>query len=395
VAWRAALDSEPALVLATTLHTLGAIGVIAALGTHIAWYRRLRAGEDSVTLDRWTFWLTMNSVLANLVGGFMRTYLPGHPSITDFAASPWVQVMTLKHMFIFTALGGLIFLHHKVAPDLRRAAARKRLNGPTPLGHAVGIWIIVTGVVVASVLGAMAQITPLGDEFEGLHGQEEHTTPSGRTVRYTNVTGSLTSIPPALTQESQGTFDVAADSVVLDATLTWSDAAASLGLWIEAQGDGAGDPGGFFAGSGGRAEAHVDGPVVGDWRYRVTGQNAVNVGWQLSIRSATVTGHEVLLSETVTVPPGSFFEINTEMDAGASFRWDWTASARVHFDVHSHFDGEVQYHVEKQTTSDAGSFRNERAGGYSLLWANEGGAPVTLQYRVWGAFEVDSYFPPR
>ncbi len=83
------------------------------------------------------------------------------------------------------------------------------------------------------------------------------------------------------------------------------------------------------------------------------------------------------------------------MPEGGTFHWDWTASQTVAFDVHSHFDDEVQYLVEKTTDADRGSYTNDREGGYSLLWENTGNAPVTLEYRVWGEFEVDSYFPPR
>lgn len=397
MAIRDALDSEPALILATTLHTLGAIGVIAALTTHIAWVRKLRAGIDSRPLDQATFWLMVNAIVANLVGGFMRTYLPGHPSLVDFSGSPWVQVMALKHAFIFAALGALVYLHHRVAPRLRRLAEDGALPARADAGHAIGAWVIVTSVVVASVLGAMAQITPLGEGFE----DDMHGGPGvviiegdGRTVRYINNTGSLTSAPPLIEDVATGTFSVPNDAVLLEATLIWSDPVASLRLDLDAARD-QGNAGGSYGGGDGRVEARIDGPTRGDWTYRVSGENAFNVGWELSIRLASVTADETLLSEQVTIAPGTFFEINTIMPEGASFHWDWTTTEVVAFDVHSHFDGEVQYLVEKTTDADVGHFTNDREGGYSLLWDNEGNVPVTLTYRVWGEFAVDSYFPPR
>jgi hypothetical protein len=67
----------------------------------------------------------------------------------------------------------------------------------------------------------------------------------------------------------------------------------------------------------------------------------------------------------------------------------------VEFNVHSHFDGQVQYLVEETAAAHNGTYTNDRAGGYSLMWENTGTVPITLQYRVWGDFVVDSYFPPR
>lgn len=389
MAIREALDSEVSLIVATTLHSVGAIAVVAALITHIAWFRKLRHGIESVGLRRATFLLTVNGVAANLIGGFMRTYLPAHPTLTNIAGSPWVQVVLIKHLFIFAALGALIFLDQWVAPRLLRLARDGALPARTPTGHAVGSWIVVTGVIVSSVLGAMAQITPLGEGFD----DDDDTMPEivvrdDRTVRYVNVTGTLTSFPPLAEQEDTGTIGVLPDITFMDVNLIWSDPAASLEACLESP---AGERTCFPEGPG----EGINGPGEGTWRYIVRGENAVNVAWELSVRMTTVASDQTLLIETVTIAPETFFEINTQMPLEGSFHWDWQTSAVVTFDVHSHFDGEVQYHVEFQADQDKGSFTNDKEGGYSLLWANEGATPVTLEYRVWGDFEVDSYFPPR
>lgn len=388
MAIRHVFETETGLIIATTLHSLGAIGVIAALGTHLAWLRAFRAGEDRKDLEAWTFWLTSTSVVANLVGGFMRTYLPGHPTLKDIAHSPWVQVVLLKHAFIFAALGGLIWLHHFVTPRLRRDG----LSGRTPLGHDVGVYLVVVGVIVASVLGAMAQISPLGAGFDPEETVTVHTD-DGRFIQYTNATGALTSTP-VQPQEATGTFLVPLGAASIQVKILYDNTFGELQLRIEAP-DGTDATG---IGIGGQLEVEVPPPMRGLYTYRISADTfAVETAWEISIRVASAAADETLLVETFTIPPGTFFEINTQMPGNASFHWDWVIEegTAVAFDVHSHFDGEVQYLVEKTAAEDRGSFTNDREGGYSLLWENTGAAPVTLVYRVWGDFEVDSYFPPR
>ncbi len=150
-------------------------------------------------------------------------------------------------------------------------------------------------------------------------------------------------------------------------------------------------------GDAGRAEGILEAPVPGAWTATVESDAAVGVAWSLSVRMTPGAEGEAFLAETVVIPGGSFFEINTEMELNATLNWDWSTEegTPVHFDVHSHFDDEVQYWVEMETAEHAGSFTNERTGGYSYLWENGGATPVRLTYRAWGGFVVDSYFPPR
>lgn len=393
---RHAFDTDAGLILATTLHTLGAIGVVAALVAHMAWYRKLRDGVHHQGLYIATFWLTLNAILANLVGGLMRTYLPGHPGLTDIAASPWVQVMLLKHAFIFAALGALLFLHHRFAPRmLRRFDQGEAPPARTPTGHAVGVTVVILGVVVASALGGLAQITPLGEGYEddGDHDGGPVTIiedESGEHTGYHNASGTLTT-NLAAAQPSSGEVQVDPVFTQVQATLIWTPSQYDLRLQLT---DGAGAV--VEAGADGDGRRAVTTPVApGTLRYAIDSDLAVNAQWELSLIFSSVAGNGTFLAETVTVASGTFFEINTQMPGNGTFHWDWSTSQEVAFDVHSHFDDEVQYHVEKTTDADRGSFTNDREGGYSLLWENTGNAPVTLEYRVWGEFEVDSYFPPR
>lgn len=390
---RHAFDTDAGLIVATTLHSLGAIGVVAALVTHIAWYRKLQGGVHYQALYSATFWLTLNAVFANLVGGFMRTYLPAHPGLSDLGASPWVQVMLLKHAFIFAALGALVFLHHRFAPRmLRRLDADEAPPARTPTDHAVAVTIVILGVVVASALGALAQITPLGEGFgddtdDPVEVIEDE---SGEHTGFHNATGTLTSTLAA-PQASTGAVRVDDVFTQVQATLLWSPAQYDLSLSLEGA-----DGEVHAAESDGDGRRAMTVPVApGTMRYTIDSDFAVNAQWELSLIFSSLAGDGTFLSERVTIASGTFFEINTQMPEGSTFHWDWVASDVVAFDVHSHFDGEVQYLVERETDADRGSFTNDREGGYSLLWENTGSTPVTLEYRVWGEFEVDSYFPPR
>ncbi|MGB1696867.1 MAG: hypothetical protein ACPHK8_00535 [Thermoplasmatota archaeon] len=366
MAFRDGLDSSFSLITATTLHTLGAIGVVAALVLSALWLRKRQAGEDAAGLQRATRALVWASLVANLVGGAMRTYLPRHPGLGELGENAWVQVMFLKHLFIFAALGALLYLSYVAIP---RADPARRSPAVS-----FSAFLVVLGVVVASVLGGYAQITPVeGHEDDGGPAAQ---TPPVRGLQFANATGTLTTTPVAPTTAT-GTF-VMAD--VVSATALFIGEGLQLELVA---------PDGTTHGAGTL-------PVVpGQWQYEVSAQLALGVQWSLSVEMTTGDASTGYLQETVAIAPSQFFEINTQMPGNGTFCWDWTSSADVAFDVHSHFDGEVQYLVEKTASEDRGCFTNDREGGYSLLWANEGASPVSLTYKVWGQFVVDSYFPPR
>ena len=91
------------------------------------------------------------------------------------------------------------------------------------------------------------------------------------------------------------------------------------------------------------------------------------------------------------------FEINTRMELHANASWTWQVldGAEAAFNVHTHFDEEVQYLVEETGTSGEGRITAHRAGGYSWMWENNGPAPIRVEYRLWGQYALDSYFPPQ
>lgn len=386
---RDAFETETGLVLATTLHTIGAIGVIAALVLFLAWVQRLRTDAPRDGLRRASAWTIWVSIAANMIGGLMRTYLPGHPSVTDIGHSPWVQVMLLKHVFIFAAMGALLHLHYVVAPWLEKRLAHKALPAGTPSAQAFSVFIVVLGVLVASVLGGFAQITPLGPGHE----MDDDTPPDTVIVdqgtdRVFTASSTLTSTPLA-PQADRGSFQLRPDVVEL-AVVFLHDTSTPATLALELT-----NPNGESHDVPADGQSHTFVAVAGVWQYEVTSQLAANVGWTMEAAMALPGDGRTALAESVSVAPGAFFEINTQMPLGGTFCWDWSAGVDLAFDVHSHFDGVVEYYVERTSDGEQDCFTNEKEGGYSLLWANEGAAPAVLDYRVWGEFTVDSYFPPR
>lgn len=91
-----------------------------------------------------------------------------------------------------------------------------------------------------------------------------------------------------------------------------------------------------------------------------------------------------------TVAPGRFAEVNLQLKAGDTIGWDWSADGALHFDIHTHLDGDVQLRVQEENRSSRGSYEAPQDGGYSFLWANRGQQPVALQYAVHGDGSIDS-----
>ncbi|MFA5943143.1 MAG: hypothetical protein WC876_01615 [Candidatus Thermoplasmatota archaeon] len=381
-------DSQLGVVLGSVLHTLGAIAFLGGLVGYIAWHRHLVAQGHNhrKVLDTAAF-VTYLSIVMNLLGGFMRTFQTGHPTLEQFGESPWVRAIAIKHLFLFIGQGAAIYLFEVVAPRLVKAHKAGTLGEASPLGHRLGVVLVALGIVVAAVLGALTQVVPLvsadADIDDGMH---DH---AGPTVEYYNATGQLTSSPlqPA---QSTGAFRVPNGTVLLEATLLWTPTQYEMRIDLSDP-----DGGGAFTGNmaNGALNVEVDAPKTGSWTYAIASDLAVNAAWTLSVRMSVVAGDEELLAGSRAIAPGQFFEINTQMENHTTFYWTWSTSSTVHFDVHSHFNDVVENHVDEEADSGRGNFTNHRKGGYSLLWENTGTLPVTLDYRVWGDFTLDSVFP--
>lgn len=378
-------DSAAGQVVGTALHTLGAVGLLGGLLAYVAWHAQVSRGLHNRRVRDVAMFLTYLSILANLAGGFMRTFAEGHPPLTRFGSSAWVRAIAIKHLFLFAGMAAQVVLLERVGPRHLKAMQDGRLAEAPQGGHAVGVLVAVLGILVAGVLGALSTILPVdagstdpADDVPALERDAFH-----------NATGQLVGSPLAA-GEAGADFAVPAGASHLDAILSWTPAQSNLALELVS-------PTGVahsFTGGGGRLEARVDVATPGTWSYRITSPDAiVNAQWDLALRMPPADGTHAMHTATVTIAPRTFYEINTVAPEGGRLLWSWTATQTLHFDVHTHFDDEVQYVVEMDADGHEGSYDVQRAGGHSYLWQNDGALPVTLEYRVWGDWDLDSIVP--
>ncbi len=381
------LDSDGGIVLANTLHTLGAIGFLGGIVLYMAWYRGLAAGTSRLATLRNAAFATYASLAVNFLGGAMRMYQSGHPGLTDIGHSSWVQVLVVKHAFLIGAGVAAVVLFERVAPRLHRLAANHAARGAAQRTQAALAGSIVIAIVLSGVLGAVSTVSDLG---MGSAAMVEPADPPALDTLYYNSTGRLTT-SLLVDRSASTTFFVPAGYLALNTILTW-DGPQTLDLTLlDPSGESAGQP----ESAAGQVKILVELPAAGVWTAVVSSDLAADVAYSLSTTVSPAEGSQNVLTSTVTLSPGVFYEINTHMHEGATIHWDWSIleEQAVHFDVHTHFDDEVQYVVDETVAQHRGNLTADRTGGYSLLWENEGAAPLTLRYRVWGEFELDSIFP--
>ncbi len=370
------IDSDSGGIFVDILHTFGAIAYLAGVALYGVWLRGLRRGQADGRLLSTSMMITYVAIAANLLGGFGRTYQTGHPSIREIQTEPWVQVMLAKHVVLFFGMGIAIWLFEGLAPRLVRSLKAGNRRDPVRATHRTAVRVIVASILAATVLGAVSQIMDLGSDD-----MDDDPLPSeGRTYTFS---GSLTSTAAAPRTQS-GTFDVPAGIDSMTATLTWTPAQFDLSVLLT-------DPNGDHVEA--RPSAEIQGPAPGQWRYVVRSDLAVDASWELTI--VVGDGAPNLLANTILLNPGVFYEINTMMDNNATIYFQWTIveDAEVDFNLHTHFDDEVDYPIRYTAASGAGNYTAQREGGHSLMWENPGGTPLRLQYRVWGDYELDSIFP--
>lgn len=269
-------DSVFGVVLGTTLHTLGAIGLLGGLIGYIAWHRHLGKGHHHGNALALATFLTYFAIVINLVGGFMRTYETGHPHLDQFGTSAWVRAIALKHLFLFAGMGAAVFLFEVVAPRHLRAHREQRLEQVSQTGHRLGVLFVVLGIVVAAVLGAVSSVIALPSD----DAPDDHDVHSADAFH--NATGQLTSTP--LTPgTATGTFTVPANSTDLVVALRWTPTVANLVILLEAS------PGGqdlrIGGGNGAADGALGSAPAPGTWTYTISSSDpVVNAAWQLVLR---------------------------------------------------------------------------------------------------------------
>jgi hypothetical protein len=395
-------DSELGGIIGTVLHSLGAIALLGGLAGYVAWHNHLKLGHHHRRVLATSAGLTYVAIFANLVGGFMRTWQSVHPGLSEWSESPWVRAITIKHLFIFAAMAAAVVLFEVVAVRHLRAFKEGKLAEAKHGLHQTMTFVTALGILVAAVLGALAQTVPLvegeaDDGDGGMDGDGDDEQPPGEaTALYHNATGQLTS-SPAAPREPTATFQVPQGTTDLDVTLNWQPAQFALGFRL----DGPNGAAEAAPQPGGQASASFvpdnDGepPEPGTWTYTILSEGVVvNADWELSIRFAQAQGNSTFLARSVTIPPGQFYEVNTEATVNGSLHWRWTASAPIYYNIHTHFNNQVQNVVEEQSSAASeGNYTVKQAGGHSYLWENTGNLPVTLDYRVWGDWRLDSVFP--
>lgn len=384
-----ALFSGPAgTVFSHVLHTGGAIAFLAGLMLYVGWARGVRAGDDHTKLYQIGAAMTYIAIVANLFGGFIRTYAPGHPSLFAILEEPWSVVMAIKHLFLFGGMFAAVYLYEVVGPRLRRNPQARGRRETVAVGAVSG------AIFIATILGAVSGIIDLGGPDEPEEPTPAPVDPDGVLIGEQNYdfSGQLTSVPPIQPGQSDGGFRVPGNVRVLVATLTWSDSVATLDISLDGP---AGADLGTKLTQQGSVTIRLLSPTPGDYAYTISGSNAVNVAWDLNVNLVPRDTGLNRISHTATVAPGDFFEINTDMPLHGNISWQWSVDEgiEVPFNLHTHFDGEVQYEVQLTAAAHEGHFEAHREGGHSLMWENTSDSTLSVTYVVWGDFQVDSYYP--
>ncbi len=409
-----ALFTDFGSVIATTLHTAGAIAYLAGLVAFASWARHLREGQHHRNTLALGQTLTYIGILINLFGGFVRTYQPGHPSVWEFGQSAWATVMVLKHVALFAGIALAIYLFEMVAPRMRKTWRTEGSQAIPAKSGRMAVYGVALSIFLAAGLGAWTTVLPIdgmGDDGDGtgVDGDGGH---MGGLSAFEGATYSFSGAAQT-GSPTQGVFDVGQGATVLDIvflgvidtptfgalptnpfvftlTLTAPDGTVYTNQTDPtATGDLAGAPVPER-----RIDLTLENPQSGGWTFDVSADAGAGAGasWELSVSVAGLEGF--VLSDVVAKDAGDgFCEINTNMIEGDVLSWNWTTSPQtpIHFDVHTHFDGEVQYLLDDDAiASHAGNITAHRDGGYSLLWQNNSNNSVQISYKVSGEFRIHS-----
>lgn len=101
--------------------------------------------------------------------------------------------------------------------------------------------------------------------------------------------------------------------------------------------------------------------------------------------------------QTIELEPHSGIEVKAHMLKGDGYTFEWQASGPVKVDMHGEppnaaEDEFTSYWIEKETTSQKGTFVAPIEGSHGWYWRNKGDTPVTVTLKVSG-FYKDLYRP--
>lgn len=406
------VDSDGGNVLATFLHTFGALLFTAGLFLYVYQARLVKnaRGRDiapSLRLLPLAHVLNLSGIGMNGLGGLMRLYQSDHPGLDQMGDSLWVQVIFVKHLFLIVGVGLAAFLTLRTHLLAQSDHAPRNFFPETQRITTLAAASFAT-IIVASVLGAIASSAPL-PAAEGTEGAGQALSvpvdanlgsSTTTVISYANASGFITGslVQPGRASSS---LPVPAGATEVWAELAWRNSTRSSILDLVLQGpDGSPVPDQKKTWGPARVVVVVESSQPrGNWQAIVTTTRAVNEAYNLVGR---VTQGPVPTSyeQTFFVNPdaaASFVEINLLMKVGQRFEYTWEvveSPASVDFNIHLHIDNQVLYPVRGSWNRHGGEYtHNEsRTEGVSLMWENPSTEPLKVHCRIVGDFKVDSVF---
>lgn len=403
------VDSDGGNVLATFLHTFGALLFTAGLFLYVYQARLIKHARLQVTpslrLLPLAHILNLSGIAMNGLGGLMRLYQSDHPRLDQVGSSLWVQVIFVKHLFLIVGVGLAAFLTLRTHLLAQSDEAPQNFFPETRRITTFAAASFAT-IIVASVLGAIASSAPL-PAAQGMEGSGQALSfpvdmGSGTetVITYANASGFIsgTMVQPGRASSS---LAVPAGTTEVWVELTWRNSTRSSLLDLTLHGPDGKPVGGQKKTWGpARVMVVVDANATeGTWQAVVTTTRALNEDYNLVGR---VTQGPVPTSyeQTFFVNPdaaASFVEINLRMKVGQRFHYAWQvveSPASLDFNIHLHIDGQVLYPVRGSWNRHGGEYEHNetRTDGVSLMWENPSTESVKVHCRIVGDFKVDSVF---
>ncbi len=405
-----AIDSETGVFFASLSHTFGALLFTAGIALYLYQARLVRIASEELEMPsvKWlplAHILTVAGVGLNGIGGLMRLKQGDHPGLEELGASTpeglWVTVLLVKHLFLVVGVGLAMLLTAGTFWLARKPNAPANFLPHANRMTASAVASFLT-IIAATVFGVIAQgaLAPMAPEanMEGMSMAQPGSLVFGTGDHYENQTGYITGNP-----QTPGRVDIPisipTDTSRVWVKVNWTTAAASLDARL--LDENATEIAAQKTPGAQRIEFLVEHDAIpsGTWTVVVTSTLAFpSEKFDVVVRKtvgALPVAEEQVAEKTFTVPAGGldFVEINLNMKVGQSFRYEWSvvgSESQVHFDIHTHDNGNVEYPVNGNWNKYSGTYVHEKTEGASLFWTNSNPADVRVTYRIVGQFEIDS-----
>ncbi|MBI2077804.1 MAG: hypothetical protein HYT80_05450 [Euryarchaeota archaeon] len=401
------IDSDPGVVLASFLHTTGALLFTAGIILYVYQARLLDAAKKashapSLKVLPIAHGLNLLGIAFNGMGGLMRLYQSDHPRIDELGTNTWVQLLFVKHLFLVLGVGLAVFLTFRTHVLSIADDAPKTLFPETRRIQLLAIGSFGT-ILLASILGAAAAnsfVPPAGTGAQTDTGGDDHAVHGTATFfRYANTTGTIGGTVVAPARETV-TLDVPPMGFELWADLRWDTQNTALRLEVKNP-EGQDVQGTRTPGTQRLQFKLAESLKEGAWRFVVVGETPVEIPYQLTTRVAYGEAAGIFEQTTVIAGKGAtatrnpFSEIDLKMKLGEGFAYSWEvvdSGSAVSFNIHLHFGSEVVYPVKGEWKSYSGhwSHNETRTDGVSLMWENASPNPVKVHFRLVGNFTVEN-----